>query len=167
MAQSVEQLIRNQQVAGSSPVTSSKQKKSVLIGGRSFLLWLAFPTTCHFMIGLPKIIVYKNFWEEEQATKRSCQLPLGLVDKKPTCDEVTRFFKLIVSFLLPLKSLSAESFARTPRSDSVVFRHFVSLRSLQVQSPAPNRKSRVSPTFFVFSWIIGIWTFIDLLIYII
>ena len=28
------------------------------------------------ILGLPKIIVNKNFWEEEQATTRSCQLSL-------------------------------------------------------------------------------------------
>ena len=41
-------------------------------------------------------------------------------------------FLSILSFLLPSKPLSAESFARTPRSDSVVFRRYAFLRSLQI-----------------------------------
>ena len=70
MAQSVEQLIRNQQVAGSSPASSSKENAAPYV---RFFLWICLQLKRRpAKKGLPKILCKaKNFWEEEQPTEKS------------------------------------------------------------------------------------------------
>ena len=50
MAQLVEQLIRNQQVAGSSPATSSKEDPALRCGIFSFSWWLRIPFAHRFLL---------------------------------------------------------------------------------------------------------------------
>ena len=60
MAQLVEQLIRNQQVAGSSPATSSK-KILVLCGQGFFYFFLRFLLTNALLSAIIKLLRFSSF----------------------------------------------------------------------------------------------------------
>ena len=67
VAQSVEQLIRNQQVAGSIPVFSTNQNVAIL-------MVVAFFYFCEFSKNQRKIIYFYVNWEQIGNKTRSCEL---------------------------------------------------------------------------------------------